>query len=83
MLCFDENIEDREQGHAYYEIMQEVLTEKFGKPDIYKNDILMWQSKTVSVDKEEETFLKIYLDESIRRTAHSLADEAEWAEQKK
>ena len=77
MLCFDENIEDREQGHAYYEIMQEVLTEKFGKPDIYKNDILMWQSKTVSVDKEEETFLKIYLDESIRRTAHSLADEAE------
>lgn len=68
LLCFDESIQNRQQ--EYYDNMKKILTEKFGRPDIYGQDILMWQSKTVPVDKKEEAFLKNYLDGAIIRTAH-------------
>ena len=82
LLCFDESIENREKGQQYFDEMKNVLTEKFGRPDIYRQGVLMWQSVEISVNKSEEDYLMSYLNERLYRTAHFFADEAEWAKEK-
>lgn len=82
LLCFDESIENREKGQQYFDEMKNVLTEKFGRPDIYIQGVLMWQSGEISVNKSEEDYLMSYLNERLYRTAHFFADEAEWAKEK-
>ena len=70
LLCFDESIENREKGQQYFDEMKNVLTEKFGRPDIYRQGVLMWQSVEISVNKSEEDYLMSYLNERLYRTAH-------------